>query len=282
MNIMSSINAAKLFFRRNSSVILTGAAVGLTIFAVVEAVRATSKAKDIIDEKEYEKFEALNMPEDEKVDYHLEHSEVIKAVWKCYILTFLLLGGAVTCCVCSHISSSKKIGAMSVAYASLLETYNTFRDNVRKNVSKKEEMAITHGTVHDIIERDPLPEKIRTSPSLIVAEDSKVLFRDAYSAKSGTGYFKMTMDDVRKAEGKFNKYMMDTGSASLNDWYDFLGLGHSELGDYLGWTWAEDGPLYARAIPDDIDLSEDTVIVSALGLAPDDSSTYYKMPKALW
>lgn len=282
MNIGSSINAARIFFRRNSGVILTATAVGLTVFAIVEAVRATSKAKDIIDELEYEKFEELNMPEDETVDYHLEPMEVLKGVWKCYILTILLGSAAVTCCICSHINSSKKISAMSVAYASLLETYNTYKDNVQKNVSRKENLAISHGTVHDILEKDPVPEKLKTPPTLVISDDHQILLRDAYSAKTGTGYFKMTMDEVRKAEGKFNKYLMDAGTATLNDWYDFLGIGHSDLGDIFGWSWAENGPLYVKVIPDDIDVSEDTVIVSALGLAPDEGCTYFSMPSKIY
>lgn len=271
MNFGSSINAAKIFFRKNSGVILTAASVGFTIFAVVEAVRATSKAKNIIDELEYEKFEAMGMPEDESIEYHLNNKEVIKGVWKCYIPTTLLLTGALTCCICSHVSSTKKIGAMSVAYASLLETYNTYRDNVRKNIKSSEVRNIEHGVIHDIVERDKKEMSPEVKDSLFVVSDTtEVLFRDAYSSKISTGYFKMTYEDISRAEAKFNKYLMDMGSATLNDWYDFLGIGRSELGDVLEWTWADDGPLYARAIPDDIDITERSAPVSQLGLSHDE------------
>lgn len=275
MSFTATMNAAKIFLRHNKSLILTAAGVVLTIAAVCETVRATSKAKNIIDDVEYEKFEALGCPEDEKIDYHLTKTEVIKSVWKCYILTALLTSGAVTCVICSHVNSNKTISAMSMAYASLLETYNSCKDNIKKNLTQKEQRNITHGMVHDIIEEDKKANP-NPSPKLIINSDSAILFRDAYSSK-GTGYFKLSMDEARKAVAKFNKWMMDNDQATLNDWYDFLGLGHSELGDYLFWKW-ENGPLYLRAIPDDIDVDEDNEVVTVLGLTTDESCTFFSCP----
>ena len=280
MNFSATMTAAKLFLRHHKSAILTGIGAVLTIAAVCEAVRATSKAKDVIDELEYEKFEEMGAPEEPNVDFHLDRSEVLKGVWKCYILTFLLTGGALTCVICSHVNSNKTIGAMSMAYASLLETYNTYKDNVRKNISEKEQRAITHGTVHDIIEKDQsiLNEKSK-SAVMMLSDETKVLFRDAYSSK-GTGYFRMNMNDARIAVSKFNKWMMNNEQASLNDWYDFLGLGHSELGDYMIWKW-EDGPVYLKAIPDDIDMDEDINVTTALGLVHDECDTFFSIPQII-
>ncbi len=277
MGFSTFMNTTRVFLRTHKRGILIGAGVVLTLAAVCEAVRATSKAKDIIDECEYEKFESLGMPEEGSEDFHLTKSETLRAVWKCYILTVLLTGGAVTCMISSHIASNRTIGAMSAAYASLLETYNVYRDNVRKVVTNSENQRITHGTVHDIVASDKelVPEKLKSS--LIISDGTEILFRDAYSAK-GTGYFKMTMNDARKAVAKFNKWLMDNDRATLNDWYDFLGLGHSDLGDCLWWSWAEDGPLYLRAIPDDVDTDDDDLIITALGLASDEGASWFALP----
>lgn len=282
MNFRASMNAAKLFLRNNKSTILMAGGVILTICAVGEAIRATSKAKDIIDELEYEKFEDLGAPEEPNVDCRLDKKEVLRGVWKCYIWTGLLLSGAVTCCICSHVSSNKTIGAMSMAYASLLETYNTYQDNVRKIVREKDIRAIDHNVVHDIIQEDKkiIPESAQRK-TFVISDETQICFRDAYSAK-GTGYFKMTMNDARIAVSKFNKWLMDNEKASLNDWYDFIGLGHSELGDNLGWSWMEDGPLYLRAIPDDIDEDEDNIVITMIGLTSDEHAAYFKMPSNIY
>lgn len=274
MGFTTFITSAGLFLRHNKCLILTAAGVGLTVGAVFEAVRSTNKAKDIIDELEYEKFEEAGAPEEPNVDCRLSRSEVLKGVWKCYIFTALLTSGAVACIICAHVNSNKAISAMSMAYASLLETYNSCKDNIQKNLTEKEQRSITHGMVHDIVEKDKNDKS--DIPKIVVSNNASILFRDAYSSK-GTGYFRMPMDDARKAVAKFNKWMMDNDSASLNDWYDFLGLGHSELGDCLFWKW-ESGPLYLKAIPDDIDVDEDNEVVTVLGLVHDESCAFFSLP----
>jgi hypothetical protein len=277
------INTTQIFLRKNSRTILTCGSVILTISAVCEAIRATSHAKDIIDEAEYEKFEYLGCHEDDVDDYRLTYSEILKNTWKCYIWTALLLSGAITCGIVSHIESNKKIEAATVAYGSLLETYNTYRDNVQKVVKERDNMLINHGVVHDMVERDKavMPEYVKQQ-LFAVTDDTKVLFRDIYSSRTGKGYFKLTMEEVRRAEGRFNRMLMDNGSATLNDWYDCLDIGHSELGDVLGWRWENCGPLFAACVPDDINIVEDVAVVTGVGLVKDQYSKYFVMPDKLY
>lgn len=282
MDLNRLINNTKRFFINNSGTILTISSISLGVLAVAEAIHATSRAKDIIDELEYEKFEDLGCPEDD-TDYHLSQSEVIKGVWKCYIWTGLLLSGSVVCGVAAHRTDNKKIQAASLAYGSLLETYNTYQEKMRWVLKDKDVRAINHEVMHDIVERDKaaMPEHIRDT-IFAVSDDTKVLFRDVYSAKTGSGYFKRSMEEVRRAEGKFNRILLDNGRATINDWYDCLDIGHSELGDYFGWDWADVGPLFAVGVPDDINIVEDVAVVSGLGLARDQYSKFFEMPKKLY
>lgn len=283
MDLNSLFKAGKRFFIDNSGTILTVSSISLGALAVIEAIRATSKAKDIIDDIEYQKFEELGCPEDSDVDCHLTTSEKIRATWTCYIWTVLLLSGSAVCGVSAHVTDNKKIQAASLAYGSLLETYNTYQDNVRKVLKEKEIRTINHGVMHDIVERDKaaMPEHVKNT-IFAVTDDTKVLFRDAYSSRNGGGYFKRTMEEVRRAEGRFNRILMDNGRATINDWYDCLDIGHSELGDYFGWEWAEVGPLFAVGVPDDINIVEDVAVVSGLGLARDQYSKFFEMPKKLY
>lgn len=285
MNLRASLNATKLFLRNNKSTILMVGGIALTIFAVGEAIRATSNAKNIIDELEYEKFESLGMPEEESVDYHLDKKEVIKGVWKCYIWTFLLLSGAVTCCVCSHITSNRKIAAMSMAYASLLETYNTYQDNVKKYVKEKDQRMISHGVVHDIVESDKqkIPESTMKSLFDDPGDDDLILFRDLYSSVGSAGYFKRTSEQVLRAELDFNKKLSDDGIATLNDWYDCLDIGHSEIGDYFGWRYdPSKGPLFAITPRDDFNVNRDKRVVTGLGLGNSRYATYLEKPISIF
>ena len=283
MDLNRLLSNSKRFFIDNSGTILTIGAASLGVLAVVEAVRATSKAKDIIDDLEYERFESMGCPEDENVDYHLTNTEKVKNTWHCYIWTMLLLSGSIACGVSAHVTDNKKIQAATLAYGSLLETYNTYQEKMRWVLKDKDIREVNHRVMHDIVERDKsaMPDHIRNT-IFAVSDDTKVLFRDIYSAKTGSGYFKRTMEEVRRAEGRFNRMMMDNGRATINDWYDCLNLGHSELGDYFGWDWAEVGPLFAVGVPDDIDMVEDVAVVSGIGLARDQYSKFFEMPKKLY
>jgi hypothetical protein len=265
----------------NTGTILTFSSAALTVLSVVEAIRATNKAKDIIDDAEYEKFELMGCPEDESVDYHLSASEVFSHTWKCYIWTIILLSGAVTCGIASHVHANKKAQALSLAYGSLLETYNSYQDNVRKVLKDKDIREINHNVIHDTVTADKtVMSRAAKNSTFVVSEDTKVLFRDAYSAK-GTGYFKMPMSEARTALGKFNKLLYTYEHATLNDWYDCLGIGHSELGDYMEFSWADHGPLYLKAIPDDIDIDEDSVVVTVLGLTSDEGCMFFTRPNII-
>lgn len=286
IDLNRSLANAKIFWKQNSRSILTIGSVVLTVSAVFEAVKATSHAKDIIDDVEYEKFESLGCPEDgnhNPNEYKLTYSEVLRNTWKCYIWTALLLSGAVTCGVVSHIESNKRIEAATVAYGSLLETYNTYRDNVQRSLKEKDRMAINHSTMHDIVERDRamMPENMYNHLTAM-NDDDLILVRDVYGSKIKGAYFKRTASQISKAEGKFNRILMDNGKATLNDWYDCLDIGHSELGDYYGWEWDKDGPLYAIAIPDDFNVVEDRRVISGLGLAESEYTKFFKPFRQLY
>lgn len=282
MDFNRLVRNSKRFFINNSGTILTIGAVSLGVLSVVEAIHATSRAKDIIDEIEYEKFESFGCPESEDMDYHLTTSEKIKHTWKCYIWTGLLLSGSVACGVSAHATDNKKLQAASLAYGSLLETYNTYQEKMRYVLKEKDIRELNHNVMHDIVERDKstMPAHVKNT-IFAVSDDTNVLFRDIYSSK-GTGYFKKTMEEVRRAEGRFNRMMLDCGSATLNDWYDCLDIGHSEIGDFLGWKWEDCGPLFAVGIPDDVDIVEDTAVVTGLGLGRDQYSKFFEMPNRVY
>lgn len=283
MDLSRSMNTLKIFWKQNNRTILTYGSVVLTVSAVIEAIKATSLAKDIIDDAEYDKFEAMGCPEDNDIDYRLTKSEIFKTTWKCYIWTSLLLSGAVACGIASHMESNKRIKAASIAYGSLLETYNTYRDNVEKVVKEKDIRAINHGMAHDIVEKDKhyMSESVKDKLFNDDGESIKNLYRDAYSANIPGGYFKRTNDEILRAELDFNSKLARDGYATLNDWYDCLDIGHSETGDYYGWRYNENGPLFATTATDDFIVTKDTYNVICLGLGYSRYGKFMEYPKAI-
>ena len=283
MGFDRSIRSLKVFWNHHGRTILSVGSCVLAASAVVEAIHATSNAKDIIDELKYQKFEAVGGIDTINADYSLTPKEVVSATWKCYIWTGLLLSGSIACSVASHVESNKRIEAAAVAYGSLLETYNSYRDNVRKIVKDKDFREINHGAARDMIERDisAIPPHIQKDIFKDSDESIEVLFRDDYSANIQGAYFKRTAEFVRRAELDFNRILKENGVASLNDWYDCLDLGHSDIGDYYGWDYNLDGPLFAIGVPENYCLAHDSVVVTALGLGKSSHTTYFETPRTI-
>ena len=65
--------------------------------------------------------------------------------------------------------------------------------------------------------------------------DEKVIFYDEISGESITCYEREIMD----AEYHLNRNFVMRGYASLNEFYEFLGLPQTERGEELGWTMSD-------------------------------------------
>ena len=57
-------------------------------------------------------------------------------------------------------------------------------------------------------------------------------FYDSFSQR----YFESTIEKVIQAEYHLNRNFMFAGVIPLNDFYEFLGLEKTELGDAVGWS----------------------------------------------
>ena len=66
--------------------------------------------------------------------------------------------------------------------------------------------------------------------------DQKMLFYEEYSER----YFERYEREIMDAEYHLNRNFVLCGYASLNDFYEFLGLEPTELGEEVGWT-TDDG-----------------------------------------
>lgn len=68
---------------------------------------------------------------------------------------------------------------------------------------------------------------------------------EEYSGK----FFTTTLDNLLKAEYKFNKKLAVVGYASLNDLYKYIGIEETEEGLYLGWNIGEYDTLATPSTP---------------------------------
>ena len=203
------VHRTKLFVGRNGSTILTGmAGVGLVATAVLTA-KATPKAMTRVENAREEKGEELT-----KV-------ETAIAAAPAYIPP-LITGAATLICMFGVNALSKRQQASLVSAYALL-------DNSYKEYKKKVEELYGEGANNNVkaeIAKDKYEE------SDIKPADGMKLFYDDFSGR----LFESTIQKVQEAEYNINRDLSMRGYATLNEFYNYLGLVPIDGGDELGWS----------------------------------------------
>ena len=146
----------------------------------------------------------------------------VKACWKCYIPAASVALGTIGCEIGVGIANAKVQRSLTGAYTLLDKGFRTYRQQIRETVGKEvDEKAMAEQREEEI------KEAFRQKHGM---EDE--LFCDTYSNR----YFHRTMSEVYQAELELNKQFAILGHASLNDFYDFLNLKRTDLGEALGWS----------------------------------------------
>ena len=79
----------------------------------------------------------------------------------------------------------------------------------------------------DRLKKDPVEKK-----EVCITDKGTTLCYDVLSGR----YFNSDREFIKRAENEINRMINLDMYASLNDFYDVLGLEHVKLGDQLGWN----------------------------------------------
>lgn len=169
--------------------------------------KATIKASEIVKEAKEKKGEKLTK------------SEIVRVAAPTYIPAIIMGAATITCIFGANILNKRHQAALISAYALLDQRYKDYKKKVVEiyGDDANEEIA-------DSIARDKYPEQ--------VVDDGKELFFDLYSER----YFESTMEDVKQAEYDINRIMVTDCGASLNEFYELLGLPAKDEYEELGWS----------------------------------------------
>lgn len=247
--------------KKNSPNIFTGLSIIGAISAVVMAVKATPKAlKEIKEAKEEKKDEILknneNISEEElELASKLKPSDYVKACWKTYTPTTLMLLTSITAAVSANVIMEKRQGIIAGALGVTQETLREYQKKVAEEFGKNKENKIrdevaktsVKGTYTGIYNPDANP--------------NEQLFYDRYSGR----YFKSSMPKIRMAEANFNNYINDEMFASVNDFYDMVNckeLTHIEAGK-MGYH--QGSKINIRYVPDILEDTGATYIILDYG-----------------
>ena len=204
---------------KRSPEILTGIGIASLVSTTVLAVKATPKALKLIEE---EKKEAGYAP-DEK----LKPVEVVKTCWKCYIPAAATCLNGVGCLFGAYSVSARRTAALTTAYQLSTAALSEYKNKVIETIGEKKEQHIREKIDKDRVDAHPVNQN-----SVILTTKGKTLCMDGFSNQ----YFESDIDELAKANNRFNAFLIREGEACLNDLYDELGLPHSDVGYQVGWS----------------------------------------------
>lgn len=203
------VRHTKLFFSRNGSTILTCmGGVGLVATAVLTA-KATPKAMARVEDAREEKGEELT-----KV-------ETVIAATPAYIPPLITGAATLVCMFGANALSKRQQASLVSAYALLDNSYKEYKKKVNELYGEG-----ANNKVKEEIAKDKYEE------SELKPADGMKLFFDDFSGR----IFESTLEKVQEAEYNINRNLSMYGYATLNEFYEYLGLEPLDGGDELGWS----------------------------------------------
>ena len=217
LNLAKIAKSVRMTVSKHSPEILTGLGIAGMITTTVLAVKATPKALRLIEDAEEEKQEALTK------------SEVVKACWKCYAPATISGVFSTACLIGATSVNSRRNAALATAYKISETALTEYRDKVVETIGEKKETTVQDKLAEDRLKKDPIDKK-----EVIITGKGKTTCYDYWSGR----YFEGDIDQIKRAAIKLNQQMTLNafGYASLNDFYDEIGLDHIGVGYDLGWN----------------------------------------------
>ena len=234
INLSKVAKEIELFTGKHAPEILTGIGIAGMVTTVVLAVKETPKACQLLDERK-----------DELKPENLPGVEIVKTTWKCYIPAAVTGVASIACIIGANSVHNKRTAAIAAAYKISETALSEYKDKVVEVIGEKKEQA-----VRDAIDKDHIQNNPVSKQQVFITTKGESLCYDAHSGR----YFKSDIEQIRRAVNNLN-HQMTAGDmyCSLNDFYDEIGLSHTDMGDELGWS-IEDGLLdidFGSQITDD-------------------------------
>lgn len=212
------IQCSRLFLKRNASTILTCVGSVGVVATSVMAVKATPKALKSLEAAEKQKGEKLTK------------LEVVKTAGPAYIPAALIGVSTIACIFGANTLNKRQQASLMSAYAVLNSSYTDYKKKVKELHGEEGEFEVRSAIVKDKYEQEDITDE----------DDGKQLFYDSYSER----YFRATNETVVRAQYNINKILAEDCYASINEFYDELGIDQVPGGDAVGWSSAQMSDMY--------------------------------------
>lgn len=213
------LRGSKKFWKRNGATVLSSVgAVGVVTTAVL-AVKATPKALQKIEVAAEEKGEKLTK------------LEIVQVAGLEYVPAILVGVSSIACIFGADKLNKRKQAAIMSAYTMLNSAYAEYKEKVTALYGEDADLSVRTAIAEDKYNEQKIEED---------EDDGKKLFYDEYSQT----FFRATNEAVLYAEYTINKEVQTNFYATLNEYYDLVGLPKLPHGDQLGWSSAQMYDMY--------------------------------------
>lgn len=197
------------FLKRKSPTILSFVGAAGVVVTSISTAKAATKASKVLELAKQEKGEELT------------RFEKVNVALPIYIPSILFGAATITCIFGANIMNQKRQATLISAYGLLDRSYKEYKQKVDELHGEGSNEEIEDEIANDKFnELDIKPAK------------GKQLFYDVFSRR----YFESTMEELLIAEREINRIMHTGWAASVNEFYELIGLRGIEEYSELGWS----------------------------------------------
>lgn len=219
MNINQLVKTLEKFAIDNSPVILTGIGVAGVVSTAVFATKGGIKAARLLEHEG-------NWDEEYNPEFSLKTK--VNLTWKFFIPAGISGAMTITAIVFANRIEHRRAAALAAAFSLSEQAFSEYKEKVKEQIGEKREQKIRDEVNNDRIRKDP-------PPAGMVISGTDVACKDAYTGR----YFAGNMELIKKAQNDTNHQIIHQNYASLNDFYDRVGLARTPIGEEVGWNTDE-------------------------------------------
>lgn len=237
MDIASYVKTARSVITANSPVLLLGTTIAGVVTTGVLAAKAGYTARGIVDAERMNRVNSPEPPFDTFTEYYeaylsqapeLTIQEKAQLTWLRYATAGISGAGTIAAAVGTHTVHTKRANAMAALYAVTSNKLDDMTEKAEQLLGPKKTQELQNQLGQKAIERNPNNE----DKEVLILDDGTELCYDDWSGR----YFMSSVQKLESVINDINRMLIDYGSASLNDMYEFMSLNHIPMGDEWGWS----------------------------------------------
>ena len=147
----------------------------------------------------------------------------------CYVPAAVTGAVSTACLIGSRSVSARRTAALAAAYQISETALSEYHEKVVETIGEKKEKAVREKMAEEHVKNTSIDNN-----EVYITGKGASLCLDPLSKR----YFRADIETLNRAENAINKQLLHDicGTASLNQFYDELGLERIDLGDDLGWN----------------------------------------------